>query len=97
MRKSKFTEEQIIAVLAEAEKREGTIIEVCEAHGISETTYYKWRAKYGGMEEKELKRLRELEVENSRLKKLLAEKVMDIDLMRSAAKKLNIWLPGNNG
>lgn len=97
MKKSKFTEEQIVAILSDAEKRDGTIIELCEAHGISETTYYKWRTKYGGLEEKELKRLRELEVENSRLKKVLAERVMEIDIMRSTAKKLNIWLPGGDG
>jgi putative transposase len=61
MKQSKFSEEQIISILREAEKGEQTITAVCRTHGISENTFYKWRQKYGGMEIADAKRLRELE------------------------------------
>jgi putative transposase len=76
MKASRFREEQIIAVLREHEAGAKTA-EVCRRHGISEATFYKWKAKYGGMEVSDAKRLKTLEDENRRLKKLLAESMLD--------------------
>ena len=76
MRKSRFSEEQIIAILRTQELGRPTA-EVCREHGISGATFYKWKAKFGGMEVSEAKRLKALEDENRKLKKLLAEQVMD--------------------
>ena len=76
MKGSHFSEEQIIAVLREHEAGAKTE-EVCRRHGISSATFYKWKAKYGGMEASEAKRLKGLEDENRRLKKLLAEAMLD--------------------
>lgn len=87
MKQSKFSEERIIAILREAEKGAQTIGAVCRAHSISENTFYKWRQKYGGMEVADAKRLRELEKENARLKRLLAESVIEIDAMKEVIAK----------
>jgi len=76
MRRSRFGEEQIIAILREQEAGAATS-EVCRRHGISDATFYKWKAKYGGMEVSEAKRLKGLEDENRRLKKLLAGAMLD--------------------
>ena len=76
MRKSRFTEEQIIAVLAEQE-RGLTTAQVCRKHGLSPATFYKWKAKFGGLDVSEACRLKLIEDENRRLKKLLAEAVLD--------------------
>jgi putative transposase len=76
MKKKRFTEEQIIAVLKEAEAGAKTK-ELCRRHGISEPTFYNWKAKYAGMTVSEARRLRELEAENTKLKKLLAEAELD--------------------
>jgi putative transposase len=76
MKGSRFSEEQIIAVLREHEAGAKTE-EVCRRHGISNATFYKWKAKYGGLELSEAKRLKGLEDENRRLKKLLAEAMLD--------------------
>jgi putative transposase len=87
MKQSKFSEEQIIAILREAEKGEQTIGAVCGAYSISENTFYKWRQKYGGIEVSESRRLRELERENARLKRLLAERDIEIDAMKEVLAK----------
>jgi putative transposase len=76
MRKSRFTEEQIIAILKEQESGRPTA-EVCRRHGISSATFYAWKSKYGGLEVSEAKRLKTLEDENRKLKKLLAEQMLD--------------------
>lgn len=76
MRKSRFTDEQIIAILAEQERGLGTA-EVCRRHGISQATFYKWKAKYGGLEVSDARKLKSLEAENGRLKRLLADAMLD--------------------
>jgi putative transposase len=76
MKRLRFTEEQIIAVLREQEAGMKTA-DVCRKHGISEATFYKWKAKYGGLEVSEAKRLRALEDENGRLKRMLADAMLD--------------------
>ncbi|NTJ02362.1 IS3 family transposase [Agrobacterium rhizogenes] len=81
MKKQRFTEEQIIAVLKEQEAG-AKVADLCRKHGISEATFYNWKAKYGGMEVSEAKRLKVLEDENTRLKKLLAEQMLDAAALR---------------
>ena len=76
MKRSKFTEEQIIGILREQEAGAKTA-ELCRRHGISSATFYAWKAKFGGMEVSDAKRLRALEDENARLKRLLAESLLD--------------------
>ena len=87
MKTSTFTEEQIVGILREAESGEQTIGSVCRAHGISENTFYKWRKKYGGVDVPAIKRLRELEQENGRLKRLLAERDLEVDVMNEVLAK----------
>ncbi len=74
--KRRFTDEQIIGVLREQEAG-GTVKEVTRRHGVSEQSFYRWKAKYGGLEVSEVRRLKELELENAKLKKLLAEAHLD--------------------
>jgi len=84
--KKRFSEEQIIGFLREADG--GLAIkELCRRHGFSEASYYLWRSKFGGMNVSDAKRLRELETENSRLKKLLAESMLENEVTREALRK----------
>lgn len=87
MQKKRFSEEQIIAILREAEKGDRLIGDVCRSHGIAENTFYRWRQKYGGLQVPEVRRLRDLEQENSRLKRLLAERCLEVDAMRDVISK----------
>ena len=82
MRKSKYTEEQIIGFLRQVEAGM-PVKDLCRKHGFSDASFYKWRSKYGGMNVSEAKRLKELESENGKLKKLLAEAHLDIHALKS--------------
>ena len=86
MKRSRFTEEQIIAVLQEHEAGAKTA-DLCRKHGMSEATLYNWKAKFGGMDVSEAKRLRALEEENRKLKKLLAEAMLDQAALKELLSK----------
>ena len=86
MKRSRFTEEQIIAILKEHELGAKTA-DLCRKHGMSEATLYNWKAKYGGMDVSEAKRLRALEEENRKLKKLLAESMLDQAALKELLSK----------
>jgi putative transposase len=81
MKRSRFKEEQIIAILREQEAGSPTA-DVCRKHGVSSATFYKWKAKFGGLEVSDARRLKALEDENSKLKKLLAETMLDIAILK---------------
>jgi putative transposase len=83
MRKSRYTEEQIIGFIRQADAGV-SVADLCRKEGFSSATFYKWRAKFGGMEASDAKRLRELETENTRLKKLLAEAALDNEALKVA-------------
>jgi len=86
MKKSRFTEEQVIGILREQESGQ-TTADVCRRHGISGATFYKWKAKYGGLDVSEVRRLKALEDENVKLKKLLAEAMLDNAMLKDVASK----------
>ena len=86
MKKSRFTESQIVAILKEADSGL-KVADVCRKHGISSATFYKWKAKYGGLEVSDAKRLKALEDENAKLKKLLAEAMLDNAMLKDIASK----------
>lgn len=86
MKKSRFSEEQIVAILKEQEAGVKTA-DVCRRHGISSATFFKWKAKYGGLEVSDAKRLKALEDENAKLKKLLAEAMLDNSMLKDIASK----------
>lgn len=86
MRKSKFSEEQIIGIVREAEG-DTAVSAVCAKHNISEAAFYRWRSKYGGMEVSEARRLRALEEENNRLKRLVADQAVQIQILKEVNAK----------
>lgn len=86
MKRSRFSEEQIIAILKEQENGLATKA-VCRRHGISSATFYKWKSKYGGLEVSDARKLKALELENRRLKKLLAEQMLDNAMLKDVASK----------
>jgi len=83
MKKSRFSEEQIISFIKEVEAGM-PVADLCRKHGFSDASFYKWRAKFGGMDVSEARRLRDLEGENGKLKKLLAEAHLDIEALKTA-------------
>lgn len=88
MKKSRFSESQIVAILKEADS--GVLVkDICRKHGISDATYYNWKSKYGGMEASDLRRMKDLEDENARLKRMYADLALENTAMRDViAKKL---------
>jgi putative transposase len=86
VKQTRFTETQIVDILTQAARGEMTAIDVCRINGISEQTFYRWKRRYGEMTTSEVKRLRELEAENARLKRLLAERDLEIDTIRDVLR-----------
>ncbi len=85
MRRSRFSDEQITTILKEHEAGGGAVA-VCRRHGISEQTLYRWRNQYGGMKAEDAKRLKQLEEENRRLKRLVADQALDVQILKEAAR-----------
>ena len=87
MKRGQFSQEQIVAILHQGEKGEQSIQAICQEHGISEVTFYRWRKAYAGMSVSEAHRLKELEKENARLKRLLAERDLEVDALKAFLSK----------
>ena len=87
MKKSQFSDEQIVRILQQAERGQKTITALCKEHAIAENTFYRWRRKFGGLDVPEARRLKELEAENARLKRLLAERDLEVDVMKQVLAK----------
>jgi len=86
MKRSRFSETQIVTILKEAE-RGISVVDLCRKHGMSDATFYKWRAKYGGLEASDLKRLKALEEENMRLKRMFSELSLDHQILKDVLEK----------
>ena len=86
MKQSRFTESQIVDILAQATRGDMSARDVCTIHGITETTLYRWKRKYGEMGTSDVRRLRELEAENARLKRMLAESVLELDAIKDVLR-----------
>ncbi len=86
MKRSKFTDEQILAIVRGGRSRP-EVADLCRTHGITEQTYYRWKAKYGGMELSEMQRLKHIEDENRRLKQIVAEQTLDIQALKAVVAK----------
>ncbi len=86
MQKSRYTEEKIIKILRESESGK-KVVDICREYGISDATFYKWRSKYGGMDVSDAKRLKQLEAENRRLKNLLADTMLDKQILQDIVEK----------
>lgn len=93
MKKSQFSEEQIVRILQEAATGGKSQSQLCREHGVSENTFYTWKRKYGGLQSQDVRRLKELEQENSQLKRLLAERDLEVDAVRSLLRKNGWALP----
>jgi putative transposase len=87
VKRQRFSEERIVGILREAEKSEKPIADLCREHGIAEQTFYRWRRRYGGLETSEVQRLKELTSENARLKRLLAERDLEVDALKELLAK----------
>lgn len=87
MKQNAFSQEKIVAILQQAEKGEQTIQAICREHNLTEPTFYRWRKQYGGMNVSEAHRLKELEKENARLKRLLAERDLEVDVLKEYLTK----------
>jgi putative transposase len=85
MKKTRFSEEQVVSILKQAEAGV-RVKDLCRKHGFSDATFYNWRSRYGGMEVSDVRKLRELEGENAKLKKLLAEAMLDIEALKVVAR-----------
>jgi putative transposase len=87
MRKSRFTDEQIVAILEEGQRGGQTVEELCRKHGIHSQTYYGWRKKFGGLHGNDVQRLKQLEQENARLKRALADAMLDNQILKELSSK----------
>ncbi len=87
MKQGQFSPEQILAILHQAQQGEQTIQAICREHGLTQTTFYRWRKLYGGMSVSEAQHLKELQKENARLKRLLAERDLEVDLLKEYLAK----------
>jgi putative transposase len=94
VKNSRFSEEQIIGILKQSEAGAKTS-ELCRQHGISAATFYGWRSKYGGLEVSEAKRLKQLEEENAKLKRIVADQALDITMLKDLVGK-NVWSGSSN-
>lgn len=87
MKQKRFSGEKIVGILHEAEKGAKALAEMCREHGISEQTFYRWRRKYEGLHESDIQRLKELTAENARLKRLLADRDLEVDALKELLAK----------